>query len=294
MDRLSVMRAFCRIVERGTIVRAAEDLGVSPALLSRDLKLLEESLGCTLLSRTTRRMSLTAHGRVYYEDSQRILADVAAAEQRVRADAGAVAGPLRVNAPNSLGVAVLSGMLPRFRERFPDVELTVAFQDQVVDMIEGGFDLSIRVRAALPDSALIARPIAPVHQRLFASPNYLSDRGTPAAPSDLANHPTVAFLHADPPFLWDLSGPDGRAAIDIRPRLSLGSSLVLRDMLAAGAGIGALPGFLSDPWEKSGRLERVLPEWELPQRTVYAVTASRLSADARTLAFIDMLSEYMK
>lgn len=289
MDKLTFMRAYCRIVERGSFAKAADDLQVSPALLSRDLKLLEVSLGCALIARTTRRMSLTEHGRVYYEEARRILADVERSEEAVRQAAGQVSGSLRVNAPHSFGVTVLASLIPAFLERHPDVELNLSFDDRVVDMIEGGFDLSIRIRAALPDSGLIAREIASVGQALFASPAYLARHSAPHTVQDLAAHPAVGYLHADDATAWTLEGPEGLETVPHRARMQVGSSLVLRDLLISGLGIGALPDFLSSPAEREGRLVRVMEQYRLPSRHLYAVTSSRRGADAKTLAFIDHL-----
>ncbi|MSU90587.1 LysR family transcriptional regulator [Rhodobacteraceae bacterium 2CG4] len=125
------MKAYCRIVERGSFVRAAEDLGVSPALLSREVKLLDSSLGCSLLSRTTRSMALTEHGRQYYDEARRILAEIDAAEERVRLAAGSVQGRLRVNAPHSFGQIVLGPALPGFLDRYPRVEIELSLDDHV-------------------------------------------------------------------------------------------------------------------------------------------------------------------
>jgi DNA-binding transcriptional LysR family regulator len=290
MDRLSVMKAFCRIVERGSFARAAEDLGVSAPLLSRELKRLEQSLGCTLLSRSTRRMALTDHGRLYYADAARILADVAQAEDRLRAGAGVVRGRLRVNAPHSFGTAVLAPMLPGLMARHPDLELDLSLDDRVVDMIEGAFDLSIRIRTALPDSQLIARRIAPVRQALFAAPDYLARHGTPQDPGDLHAHRAVGYLLADQGGGWPLTGPDGTRTIAPAPRLNVGGSLLLRDMLIAGEGIGALPDCASAPAERSGALTRVLPDHALPGRHIFALTPSRLGADAKVQAFVDAMT----
>lgn len=293
MDKLSVMKAFCRIVERGSFARAAADMGVSPALLSRETKLLEAGLGCTLLARTTRSMALTEHGRQYYNEARRILADIDAAEDRVRRGAGRVAGRLVINAPQSFGQIVLSPALPGFLDRHPDVEVVLSLDDHVIDMVEGGFDLSIRIRAGLPDSGLIAQRIAPVQRGLFAAPTYLAKNGTPTDPSDLTNHAAVSYLLVDRADGWPLIGPDGETTVDIKPRMTVGSSLVLRDLLLAGAGIGALPDFISDPEEHDGRLVRVLPDHLMSPRHIFAVTSSRLGSDARTQAFLDYLREVL-
>jgi DNA-binding transcriptional LysR family regulator len=289
VDRLSVLRAFCRIVERGSFAKAAEDLDVSPAMLSRDLKLLEKHLGCALLARTTRRMSLTEHGRLYYAHARRILADIAQTEDDVRRAAGRISGRLSVNAPHSFGVTVLSPLLPAFLSRHPEIELTLSFDDRVVDLIEGGHDLVIRARSSLPDSALISRELATVRQALFAAPEHLSRCGTPRTPCDLSSHPAVAYLHADDASAWTLQGPEGAVTVPNHARLKVGSSLVLRDLLTAGHGIGALPDFLSRPAESDGRLVRVLPQHDMPARHVYAVTASRRGMDAKVSAFVEYL-----
>lgn len=289
MDRLSLMQAFCRIVERGSFARAAEDLGVSPALLSRDLKRLEQNLGCTLLARSTRRMALTDHGRVYYGEARRILADIERTEDTVRQAAGQIRGRLSVNAPHSFGITVLAQWLPAFLAMHPALELKLSLDDRVVDLIEGGFDLTIRIRATLPDSGLVARDIGGVEQALFASPAYVGRAGAPETPDDLPAHSFVNYLHADDSTTWQLQGPDGDASVRFQPRVAVGSSLILRDLLIAGQGIGSLPDFLSAPQERLGRLVRVLPRYTLPARRVYAVAVSRRGVDAKALAFIEHL-----
>lgn len=289
MDKLSVMNAFRRIVERGSFVRAAEDLGVSPALLSREIKLLEESLGTTLLTRTTRSMSLTDAGRHYFDGATGILDAVVQVETRIREGAGAVRGHLKVNASSSFGQTVIAPILPEFLDAYPDLRLTLSMDDRVVDMVEGGFDVSIRIRAAMPDSALVARKLGRMRQRIFAAPAYLERAGVPQAPEDIAQHGVIGFLLADHLTSWTLQGPSGTTTIDLDPPVRVGNSLVLRDLLIAGQGIGTLPDFVSKEPEARGELVRVLTEWELPAPEIFAVTASRLGMDAKVTAFLDHL-----
>ncbi|MBU3259561.1 LysR family transcriptional regulator [Roseovarius sp. PS-C2] len=289
MDKLSVMHAFRRIVERGSFARAAEDLGVSPALLSREIKLLEESLGTTLLTRTTRSMSLTDAGRLYLDEATVVLNAVTTVETRIREGAGSVRGHLKVNASSSFGQTVIAPILPEFLEAYPDVRLTLSMDDRVIDMVEGGFDVSIRIRAGLPDSALVARKIGTMHQRVFAAPAYLKRAGTPSTPDDIARHRVIGFLLADHLTSWELHGSSGTATIDLDPPVRVGNSLVLRDLLIAGQGIGTLPDFVSKEPEIRGDLVRVLPDWELPAPEIFAVTASRLGMDAKVTAFLDYL-----
>lgn len=294
MDKLSVMQAFRRIVERGSFARAADDLGVSPALLSREVKLLEDSLGTTLLSRTTRSMSLTDAGRLYYDEAAEILDAVTQIETRIRAGVGAVRGHLKVNASSSFGQMVIAPMLPGFLDTYPDLRLTLSMDDRVLDMVEGGFDVSIRIRPAMPDSALVARRIGRMQQRIFAAPAYLEKAGVPQTLEDIAQHRVIGFLLADHLTSWTLHGPSGTTTIDLDPPVRLGNSLVLRDLLIAGHGIGTLPDFVSQAPEARGELVRILPEWELPAPEIFAVTASRLGMDAKVTAFLDHLRAAMQ
>lgn len=283
------MHAFRRIVERGSFARAAEDLGVSPALLSREVKLLEESLGTTLITRTTRSMSLTDAGRLYYDEAAEILDAVTKAEARIRDGARAVQGHLKVNASSSFGQTVIAPMLPEFLQAYPDLQLTLSMDDRVLDMVEGGFDVSIRIRAAMPDSALVARKIGTMRQRIFAAPAYLERAGTPKDPQDIARHRVVGFMLADHLTSWALRGPSGATTIALDPPVRVGNSLVLRDLLIAGQGIGTLPDFVSNEPETRGEIVRVLPDWELPAPEIFAVTPSRLGMDAKVTAFLDHL-----
>lgn len=289
MDKLSVMHAFRRIVERGTFARAAEDLGVSPALLSREIKLLEQSLGSTLLTRTTRSMSLTDAGKLYYDEASGILDAVTKVETRIREGAGAVRGHLRVNASSSFGQTVIAPMLPKFLDTYPDLKLTLSMDDRVVDMVEGGFDVSIRIRASMPDSALVARKIGTMQQRIFAAPAYLERAGMLAAPQDIPDHRVIGFLLADHLTSWTLQSSSNTVTLELDPPVRVGNSLVLRDLLIAGHGIGTLPDFVSREAEARGDLVCVLPDWELPAPEIFAVTASRLGMDAKVTAFLDQL-----
>jgi DNA-binding transcriptional LysR family regulator len=294
MDKLSVMQAFRRIVERGSFARAADDLGVSPALLSREVKLLEDSLGTTLLSRTTRSMSLTDAGRLYYDEAADILNAVTQIEARIREGVGVVRGHLKVNASSSFGQTVIAPMLPGFLNSYPDLRLSLSMDDRVLDMVEGGFDVSIRIRPAMPDSALVARKIGTMRQRIFAAPAYLERAGVPQTPEDIAQHRIIGFLLADHLTSWTLHGPSGMTTIDLDPPVRVGNSLVLRDLLIAGHGIGTLPDFVSKAPEARGALVRILPGWELPAPEIFAVTASRLSMDAKVTAFLEHLRAAMQ
>eukprot|EP00873_Tetraselmis_striata_P032208 jgi/Tetstr1/452472/TSEL_039508.t1 len=285
------MNAFRRIVERGSFVGAASDLGVSPGLLSKEIKLLEKSLGCTLVTRTTRSMSLTEAGQAYYEKAVTILSAVNALEDDIRASASSLIGHLKINAPHSFGQLVIAPMLPGFLESYPELEVTLSLDDRILDVIEGGFDISIRVRPSLPDSSLMVRRLGQLKQAIFASPSYLERFGTPTRPDDIAAHTVVGFTLAGHQSEWQLLGPDEPKKLALHPRIKVGSSVVLRDLLIAGCGIGTLPDFISREPVANGRLTRVLPEYELPSPEVFSVTASHMGSDPRARAFVAHLQD---
>ena len=294
MDKLSTMQAFCRIVDRGNFARAAEDLGVSSALLSREIRLLEDSVGTTLITRTTRRMSLTEAGSLYYQEAMNILDAVNRVEDHIRDGAGAIRGHLKVNASSSFGQLVIAPFLPTFTKAFPDLRVTLSLDDRVIDMVEGGFDVSIRIRSAMRDSTLIARKIGTVQQGIFAAPSYVETAGLPTSPDDIPSHKVIGFLLSDHLTSWDMIGPEGPCSLTVDPMVRVGSSIVLRDLLISGAGIGTLPSFVSDGPVARGELVRLLPAYGFAPRDICAVTASRLGMDARVSAFLDHLKTALK
>jgi DNA-binding transcriptional LysR family regulator len=181
--------------------------------------------------------------------------------------------------------------LPAFFRRYPDLRVSLTLDDRVVDMVEGGFDLTLRIRSSLKDSTLRARKIGSVQVGIFAAPSYLLARGAPATPADLAGHDVVGYLLSEHLTNWELAGPDGPCSVNVDPKARVSSSFVLRDLLIAGCGLGTLPDSLSRDPEVSGALVRVLPQYELPRREIWAVSAASLSKDVRITAFLDHLEQ---
>ncbi|WP_193390968.1 LysR substrate-binding domain-containing protein, partial [Stenotrophomonas maltophilia] len=271
MDSFNLMRAFRRIVERGGLARAAEDLGMSPAGLSKQLRTLEAHLGVVLLQRTTRRMSLTETGHAYYRECCRLLDELDALERGIAEQRGDVAGRLRVNAPQSFALSTLSPLLPRFLQQHPQLSLDLVMEDRLLDAVGEGFDVSLRLRAELDDSRLVARRLASLQQVLCAAPSYLRQHPAPQAVDDLQAHSVLAYSLSDSPGSWPLLGPDGQVTITLPARVTVNNSLLLRDLLVAGMGIGALPSFLAAPALARGELQQVLPDHHYPPRFVHAV-----------------------
>lgn len=291
MDSFNLMRAFRRIVERGGLARAAEDLGMSAAGLSKQLRALETHLGVVLLHRTTRRMSLTDTGQAYYRECCRLLDELEALERGIAEQHAQVSGRLRVNAPLSFALSTLSPLLPRFMAQHPRLALDLVMEDRLVDTVGEGFDVSLRLRADLEDSSLVARRLASLQQVLCAAPAYLQQHPAPTTVEQLHHHPLLAYSLSDSPGSWPLHGPDGQVTVTLPTRLSANNSLLLRDLLVAGMGIGALPSFLAAPALANGDLQRVLPDHQYPPRIVYAVYPTQRHLQPKVRAFIDFLHE---
>ena len=291
MDVLALMRVFRAVVERDSFSKAALELNQSAAAVSKQVRQLEERLGTVLLVRTTRRMSLSDGGRAYYLECCRLLDEIAALELATRGCAGKVAGRLRVNVPLSFGLKVLSPLLPAFMARYPEVKLELTLDDRLRDVVGEGYDVSLRIRAALADSTLVARRLGDVEQMICAAPAYLARRGTPRQATDLHGHDCLAYRLADSPGVWQLDGPEGPSSIVLPVRFSADNSLMLADMLVAGIGVGALPSFIAAPLLAGGALVRVLPSHAMARRGVYALTPDGRHVPQRVRAFCDFLAE---
>src|SRR5688572_8936534 len=193
VDLLDVL-AFVRVVETGAFSRAAERMGMAKSILSRRVARLETQLGARLLTRSAQGASPTDVGQAYYERAANILAELEAAEEVVAEAVTQIAGPIRLSAPLSFGVQYLAPALAEFAAAHPKVELDIALDDRVVDLVGGGFDLAVRI-GALPDSSLVPRRVAPVRRVPVASPAYLAERGRPQHPRDLASHDILLYAN---------------------------------------------------------------------------------------------------
>lgn len=286
MDNFSAMRAFRRIVELGGLAKAAEDLGLSSAGLSKQLRALEAHLDTVLLQRTTRSMSLTETGRAYYIDCCRILDELDVLENSIRQQSQHVAGRLRLNAPLSFTLTILSPLIAEFLGEHPDLQVDVVMEDRLVDAVAHGFDLTIRLRSNLDDSTLIARRLATAKQYLCAAPSYLDQKGEPATPEDLRSHNIFSYSLAQK----QISVPAQENAASGSERSQISNSLLLRDLLIAGLGIGALPSFIADPAIARGELRRILPDFMDEPRYVYAVYPTSRHLQPKVKAFVEFLA----
>ena len=288
-DALQEIAVFTRIVGTGSLSAAARDLGLSPALISRRLSGLESRLGVRLINRTTRSLHLTDEGAAYYETCTRVLAEMQEADAAVSAGRAEPRGILRVALPASFGNQHVAPLVPKFAERYPDVQLALSLSDRNVNVVEEGFDLAVRI-ADLADSSLAARKLAPNRRVVCASPAYLRRHGTPRTPEDLAKHNCVA---TDFSMNWDYRGPDGKpGSVRISGRYACDNWEVLRDWALAGLGIA-----LKSTWDvrrhlEDGSLVSLLPGYTFASDVaIYAVYPHRRHLPAKTRAFIEFLAE---
>src|SRR6476620_8669682 len=212
MDRLWSFEVLATVDGQRSFTRAADKLETSPANGTRYVNEWEESLGARLLDRTSRRLSLTETGQTLYDKALSILEDVAEAEAIASSAALQPRGRLRVNAPLSFGILHLAPLWPRFMTRYPDIELDISLVDRVVDLVEEGYDLAVRIsRGGSP--ALISRKLATTHHLICASPDYLARHGTPASPEDLKDHVCIAYTYSDSVDDWRLLDDTGKEHI---------------------------------------------------------------------------------
>jgi DNA-binding transcriptional LysR family regulator len=291
VDRFESMRIFAKVVEKGSFAGAAARLHYSAGMVSEHVKALEERLGARLLNRTTRKLSLTEVGRTYYERCTRILADLEEAEQAASDLHAAPRGELRVNASPSFGMMQLAPAISDFTARFPSVSVELTLSDRMVDLIDEGFDLAVRVEP-LPDSSLIARQLTPVRLAICAAPSYIARHGSPRTPADLAKHNCLTLTGPSHFQQWFLPGSTGDPA-DVFPagNLRSNSAGVLMCAALAGHGLICLPSYIAGDALRSGRLVSVLNEYPTPTFTLRALYPSNRHLSAKVRGFVDFLAE---
>ncbi|CAA6606412.1 Transcriptional regulator [Rhodospirillaceae bacterium LM-1] len=290
MDRLTALRSFVCISETRSFSEAARRLVLSKSLVSRQISGLEAELGVLLISRTTRRLSLTEAGQAYAERCQRVLADLEEADQAISNLQVRPSGRLKITAPMSFGTLHLAPALARFIKRYPDIELDMSLSDRVVDVIEEGFDLAVRI-GRLAESSLIARKLCPMRRIVCASSDYIKQHGKPAKPQDLSGHSCLS--HSDLSAQeWRLMDEAGRpVAISTKGPVRVNNGEAMRHLALAGVGIVFLPTFFIGPDLKAKRLISLL-EIHTPQdAALYAVYPHSRHLSPKVRAFVDFMAQ---
>lgn len=291
-DIPAAMIAFARVVEAGSFTGAAARLGLSKSAVSKQIARLESHLGAQLLHRTTRRLSATEVGAALYERCARIAEEVEAAEEIASRLHAVPRGQLRVNAPVTFGHQHLGPCLADFLGRHPEVRLELTLNDRIIDLVEEGFDLAIRI-SSLTDSSLIARRLAPARRVLCAAPAYLQRRGVPMVPADLSAHACLIYTLEATPREWRFrhssGGPTETVRID--GPLQANNGEVLLAAAISGLGIAMTPSFIAGPDIAAGRLVRLLPDYDDQFGGVYAVYPPARHLSPKVRAFVDFLAE---
>lgn len=296
MDRYQALQAFVAVIDAGSFVAGAEALGISKAAISRQVGELEAHLGVRLMNRTTRRLSLTVEGETFLARARELLTGFEEAQAEITSRTGEAIGLLKVNVPVSFGLLHLAPLWAGFMARHPKVQLDVTLSDRVVDLVEEGYDLAVRI-ARLPASSLVSRRLASTRLVLCASPDYLRAHGTPAHPDDLTRHAVMAYSLLSLGEQWVFTGPDAadgsRATVTVKvePRLRSNSGDTCRAIALAHGGIVMQPSFLVGADLKSGALVEVMPAWRSIEMDVYAVYPSRKHLAPKVRLLIDYLIE---
>ncbi len=289
---LADIRAFARIADLGGVSAAARSLALPKSTISRALARLEVAVGATLVDRSTRHLRLSDAGVLFRPYAMRILADVDEAGTALDTFAGAPRGTLRVSAPFTFVVAILSPMLPSFLARHPEVRIVLDVENRVIDMPLEAADLVIRAADVLPDSDLIGRHIMTTEAWTCASPGYLGRCGLPSSIAELNRHALIGY--ADRATTWSYRTADGELRqIEFTPGHVVSDSAALEHLLVGGAGIGRLPDFLARDAVARGDLVRLFPDAEGDKFGIHALYPSHRSLSAKVRVFIDALTEFV-
>ena len=293
MDRLRALEVFVEVVRKEGFARAAEALDTSPANVTRYISDLEAHLHTRLLNRSSRRMSLTSSGEALFERAKSILDEVAEAEAIVSSATMQPRGLLRINAPLSFGVQHLAPLWPRFMQQYPDVQLEVALIDRVVDIVEEGYDMAVRISRAGATSN-VARKLASARSVLCAAPAYIEKHGLPATPAELLKHRCIGYSY-NATEEWQLLDADQKLhTVKIPFIMRTNNGDTARAVALGGQGIIWQPTFLIGADLQAGRLVPVLPGYHLPDIDIQAVYPSRRHLSAKVRVMIDFLVEAFK
>ncbi|EKU82249.1 LysR family transcriptional regulator [Massilia timonae] len=290
MDRLVSMRVFVKVVDHGSFAGAAAALGMSAAVVTRNVADLETHLGTRLLNRTTRRLSLTETGQQYLDRVRQILLDIDDADAAASSSSQQPSGTLRIYCHPAFGKAQLARLLPRFAQATPDVVLDVTLADHDVDLVEQGFDVGIFIGLQKLDASMIVRQLATSNVVLSAAPDYLARRGAPGKPSDIAQHDCLNFAFEQLRHTWPVAWNDEVVHVPITSRMVSNSGDILRQGALAGMGIMLRSSFTLEDDFESGRLVQLLQGHHVGQLSVMMVYPSRRLLSAKVRSFVDFMA----
>ena len=295
MDRMPDLEAwgvFAKVASTGSFAKAAEELSLSNATVSKTISRLEARLGERLFHRTSRRVSLTETGRVLATRAARILSEGEDAEAEAQARSVSPRGRIRVAAPMSFGLDQIATNLPEFLSAYPDVSVDLQLEDRVVDMVGAGIDVAVRI-ATLPDSSLMVRRLCPIERYVVGAPAYFDKHGRPSRPSDLMEHACLGYTYLASGNVWHFTNEAGEEeSIAVKGPLSANSADAVEATLLAGLGVAMQPDFVVWKAIESGTLERVLYDWSAPPLNVNILTSAGGPRALRVTVLIDFLIQH--
>lgn len=289
MDKLTRIKVFVNVVETGSFTAASERMGLSRAAASKYVSQLETSIGARLLNRTTRHVSTTESGRIYFERCKEILHNLEEADEMVSGLSGEPQGTLRISAPSVFAQRHLTPLVSEFTKKYPDVNVNIMVSDRYVDLVDEGYDVAIRV-GKLESSDLIAHHITRCCHVLIASPSYLKTAPQLNKPSDLKKHSCVLYSYTEGA-KWPLTKDGKDCSVKITPVMVSNNPEVLLQAVVAGMGISIMPTFIASDAIRRGDVQVVLKDYQSLQLQIYAVYASRQYLPAKIRVFIDYLKE---
>ena len=290
MDRVTAMRVFADVAASGSFSASAERLEMSRAMVTRYVAEMEQWLGARLLQRTTRRVTLTDAGEQALRRCLQMLALVAEVEDEVAPADGGLRGQLRLTSSMSFGHAHLAAAISDFLAQHPQLKIDLNVGDAALNLVEARIDLAIRISSE-PDPALIARPLAVCDSVLVASPGYLATAGTPQTPAELAGHRCLGHSNVGRSS-WRLARGEVQETVQVGTRFTANDATVLLHAAMAGGGISLQPTYLASSLLRDGRLQQVLPDWQPPAMTIYALYPSRRRLSPAVRALLDFLVEW--
>lgn len=291
VENISDLLVFTHAVKGGSLSAAGRELGISLAVASKRLQRLEQQLGVRLLNRSTRQLSLTDEGSDYYHYCVRILAELEEGEERVTRGNKEPTGTLRLTMPAAFGRLHIAPLVPEFLQRYPQLKLSLHLSDGLVDIINDGYDMAVRI-GDLKDSSLIARSLGRDRRVVVATPSYLKNHATPQTPQQLSDHNALLFSNPANLDQWQFIDSDGHSeVVKVSGNLATNNCDALREAIYADLGIALRP--LWDVWQDlhEGRLIQLLPDYTPPSYTIHAVYPSRRLLPRKTRLFIELLQE---
>jgi DNA-binding transcriptional LysR family regulator len=290
MDRFQEMRVFAAVVEAGSFTGATHTLDMSKAAVSRYVGELEERLGLRLLHRTTRKLSPTTEGEIFYARCRELLDNLDEAEAEVTSRSGEATGLLKVNVPVTFGLMHLAALWPAFLARHPKLSIDITLSDRVADLVEEGFDIAVRI-GQLSASSLISRKLASTRMVLCASPEYLQRRGAPGRPEELLHHDVISYSLFSTGENWSFKGPDGDTSVKVIPRVRTNSGDTCRAAALQHQGVILQPTFIVGADLAQGSLQEIMPAYRSVELGIHAVYPSRKFVSPKVRLLIDFLVE---